>query len=146
MTNPRKPNEYLKVKIQTARPSELLLLLFDGAIRFTQQAKGAILGRRFDEKNNLLLRAQNIVLELLQALDPRIGEELYANVTGLYRFCYERLVRANLDNDERAADEALAILEHVRETWRLAVHKAKEEGAESAAPPPTERHVISIQG
>jgi flagellar protein FliS len=146
MTDARKPNEYLKVKIQTANPSELLLLLLDGAIRFTVQARRYIEQGSLEEKNRLILRAQNIVLELIQALDQRIGEELYGRLVGLYRFCYERLLRANLKNDVAAADEALRILEHLRETWRMAVKKAREERGDAAPPAAGERHALCLEG
>ena len=144
MTNQQKPNEYLKVKIQTAQPSELLLLLLDGALRFARQAKPLMGTNEFEEKNRLFLRAQNIVLELFQALDQRIGDELYARLTGLYRFCYDRLVRANVENDTSAVDDALSILEHLRETWGLAVRKARDESG--GTPPPPERHALCIEG
>ena len=139
-----KPNEYLKVKIQTAKPTELLMLLFDGAIRFTAQAKRHLGAKRFEQKNESFLRAQAIILELIQALDPRIGDELYGRLIGLYRFCYDRLVHANLANDARAADDATAILEHLRETWGLAVRKFGEEGG--ATMPAGDRHILCIEG
>ena len=145
MTATKKPNEYLKVKIETAKPTELLMLLFDGAIRFTTQGKDHLEQKNFEEKNGLFLRAQNIVLELLQALDQRIGEELYARLTELYRFCYERLVQANLMNDTTAADEAIRLLTHLRETWQLAIEKAREEENERAPQAETGR-ALCLEG
>ena len=140
----QKPNEYLKVKIQTAKPTELLLLLFDGALRFTAQAKRHMEARELDRKNELFLRAQAIILELIQALDPKIGDELYRKLIELYRFCYDRLLRANLEDDPRAADEATKILEHLRETWQLAVDKFQEEGGTPL--PARDRHALCLEG
>lgn len=145
MTERKKPNEYLKVRIQTAQPTELLILLFDGAIRFATQAKRHIEERRLEDKNHLLLRTQDIVLELLQALDRSIGDDVYGRLVQLYRFCYERLLQANLKDDTRAADDAITILEHLRETWRLAIAKAREDRAD-ATPPPRARHALSLEG
>ena len=141
-----KSHEYLKVKIETAKPTELLLLLLDGAVKFTRQARARIEEKDFEEKNRLLLKAQDIMLELIQALDPTIGEELYSRLVGLYRFCYERLVRANLDNDTGPADEALSILEHLRETWRLAIRKFEEEEKENGPHAARPEHVLCLEG
>jgi flagellar secretion chaperone FliS len=144
VTNRKTPEEYFKVKVQTAHRTELLLMLFDGAVRFTTQAKGHMARSEFEDKNRLFIKAQNILLELIQALDPKVGEALYKNLIGLYRFCYERLVSANFKNDAAAADEALRILEHLRETWRLAVKKYHEERA-AAKPESADEH-ICVEG
>jgi len=150
MTQQRVPNdksqEYLKVKIETAKPTELLLLLLDGAVRFTRQALGRIAEKDFEEKNRLLLKAQDIMLELIQALDPAIGEELYDRLIGLYRFCYDRLVRANLDHDPRPAEEALNILEHLRDTWRMAIRKFEEEEKENGPHAARPEHILCLEG
>jgi flagellar protein FliS len=145
VTASKKPNEYLKVKIQTAKPAELLILLFDGAIRFTGQAKRHLEAHDYEEKNDLLLRAQNIVLELLQALDQRIGPELYARLTELYRFCYERLIQANIKNDAAAAEAAITVLEHLRETWQLAIKKSRDEQSETSPQAETGR-ALCLEG
>lgn len=123
------PKEYLRVKIQTADRTELLLLLVDGAVRFASQAAAHLSRGEFEQKNTLFIKAQSIVLELMQALNPTVGPELYGRLMGLYRFCYERLVTANLKGDGAAAQEALRILEHLRDTWRQAVAKYHEERA-----------------
>ncbi len=136
MTQPHKAQEYLKVRIETAKPTELLLLLLDGAVRFATQAKKHIEDQNFEEKNRLLLRSQEILLELTQALDRKIGEELYGRLIGLYRFCYERLLEANVRNSTRAVDEALTILSHLRDTWRMAVERFEKSEEENQRPQP----------
>jgi len=123
----KQPSEYMKVKIQTAGPTELLIMLFEGAIRFTKQAKVHIENKEMDKKNDLLVRAQNIMLELIQALDPNLEPQLYNNLTGLYKFCYERLLATNIENSIKCANEALKILEELKDTWKLAIKKTEEE-------------------
>ncbi len=120
----------MRVKIQTASPTELLIMLFDGAIRFVNQAKGHMERNEFDKKHERLLRAQNIMLELIQALDQNLQKELYDNLVGLYKYCYDRLLAANVENDMKPLDDALQILEHLRSTWKLAVEKADKEERE----------------
>ena len=146
MSNQDKPSEYLKVKIQTAKPTELLMMLFDGAIRFTAQAKGHIEHAEYEKKHNLLMRAQEILLELIQALDRGLDSALYERLIGLYRFCYDRLVQANLRNDLAAADEALTVLAHLKETWRLAIQKYQEDGRQQESVAPATAHSLCLEG
>ncbi len=145
---------YLETQIQTASPDQLLLMLFDGAIRFSEQGKVLLLEKAFEQSNARLLRAQDIMLELMSALDTGIGEPIYGNLMGLYRFVWERLIDANVRRDAAPIDESLKILALLRETWGEAVAKARQEkspgamaasavaGAASAAP----RVGISVQG
>ena len=118
MPEPGKAQEYLEVQVRTASPDQLLLMLLDGAVRFAEGGlEGLTRGDR-EAKSRLLLKAQAIVLELVGSLSPSVGEKLYGNLTGLYKFIYTRLVEANLRDDPSAVEEALKILRDVRETWR----------------------------
>jgi len=140
-TDPRR--EYLKVRVETASREDLLLLLLDGLLRFVDGAREAMAARDRERKHALLARAQAIVLELASALESAIGEPLLSNLRGLYTFAHRRLVDANLRDDERALEEARQILDHVRETWRLAVAKCRSERRGDAHP---EAGTLCIQG
>ena len=76
----------------------------------------------------------------LMRLPDSASEEIYGNLMGLYKFVYRRLLDANMERSLDAADEALEVLEHLRETWSLAVRKkaleGQPEGAPAIAPPP----------
>jgi flagellar protein FliS len=117
---------YLEMQITTASKEQLLLMLFDGAIRFSEQAKEKIAARDIEGSHKLLIRAQRIMIELLSALDRSVGDELYGNLSGLYNFIYFRLVRANVRRDAALIDEALKILRSLRETWGEAVARAQQ--------------------
>ena len=123
------PRQYLETQILTAPKEELLLMLFDGAIRFCEQGKDCINEKDIEGAHNFLMRAQKIMLELVAALDKNaLDEKLYKNLTGLYLFVYRRLVHANVRHDIDAIDEALKILNSLRQTWGEAVEKARQEG------------------
>ncbi|MFQ5654718.1 MAG: flagellar export chaperone FliS [Planctomycetota bacterium] len=138
---------YREVQVTTAAKDDLLLLLLDGAVRFTE---GALL--ELDEKeedparrNDGLLRAQKIVLELMSALSPAIGLDLYANLQELYRFTFSRLFEGNVHADRKLVGEGLEMLKRIRELWRDAVEKARKE---RSAPPqnPLPNSTISVKG
>jgi len=128
--------EYLKNAVMTASPEQLQLMLYDGAIRFARQARGAIERKAFDDACEKLIRAQRIVAEMQNGLQRDVNPTLCEQLGQLYQFVYNRLVEANLKHDTAAIDEALTILEHQRETWLLLMERIK---SAEAGPPSTER-------
>lgn len=125
--NPLSRN-YLKTQVETASKPQLLIMLFDGAIRFTDRARVEIEARQFESSFNLLVRAQRIMVELMSALDAKqVPPDLHRNLTSLYAFVYRRLVAANIERSVAPCDEALQILRHLRETWLLAIEKMDPE-------------------
>jgi len=118
--------EYLKSAVMTATPEKLQLMLYDGAIRFGRQAREALVTRNFELSCEKLLRTQQIITALEGGLRPEVNEELCRQMANLYQFIYTRLVDANTTHDVAALDDALQILEHQRETWRLLMDKIHE--------------------
>lgn len=112
-------NEYLRNAVLTARPEQLQMMLYDGAIRFGHQAREALLKNDIETACEKLIRVQKIVTEMQNGLRPEINAELCEQLSGLYHFIYQRLLDANLHRDVKALDEAMQILEHQRETWRI---------------------------
>jgi len=130
-------NEYLKAKVLTASPEELQLMLYDGAIRFGEQARIAIQNREIETSYNLIIRVENILLEMTNSMKDEIAPETCANMRRLYVYCYEQLVEANVKKTIEPLDKALKVLRHLRETWVLLIEKIIEErtGASDDSPP-----------
>ncbi len=120
-------NEYLKTKIMTASPEELQLMLYDGAIRFCEQGRMAIQDNKIEESYKLLVKAQNIIMEMCNSLRDEISPETCHNMRMLYIFIYEKLVNANIQKSTHELDEAMKVLRHMRETWILLMKKLEEE-------------------
>lgn len=118
--------EYLKSAVMTATPEKLQLMLYDGAIRFARQAREALAVRNYEVSCEKLLRTQQIVTAMQDGLRPEVNATLCKQMSDLYGFIYARLVDANTRHDVAAVDEALQILEHQRETWRLLMEKTRE--------------------
>ncbi len=148
-------NEYLRNAVMTASPEQLHLMLYDGAIRFARQARQALAERDFESSCESLLRAQQLILEMESALRPEVNANLCEQVGALYRFVYSRLIDANMKRDVKAVEEALRILEHQRETWRMLIEKTRGEKSppsgghprESGTKAPAESlTVLSVEG
>lgn len=123
-------DRYLEQKVFTASKEELLLMLIDGAVKFAEQGRASMEKNETVDAGEKLIRAQKIVGELICAVDPgKLPEQLYKNISGLYYFCYFRLIRGNVTHDIKLVDEAIKILKQLQDMWHGAVRKMKEEAA-----------------
>ena len=132
----RKPNnnQYLKTKVFTASPEELQMMLYDGAIRFCEQARVAIEDKKIEDSFTLIDKAEKIIMEMTNAMRDEIAPEIVGNMRRLYMFCYDRLVQANMKKDIVPLDECLKVLREMRETWVLLCEKLQEERQEQLQP------------
>ena len=86
---PSKPvNEYLRTRVLTASPEELRLMLLDGAIKFTNQAREGLLNKNHEAVFNGLTSGRNIVTELLTTIRDEPNPTLAEQVRALYAFIY----------------------------------------------------------
>ncbi len=117
MQKGRYVDEYRKNAVNGASPLELVILLYDGAIKFCELAKaGLASGDRF-AKNANLLKAQRILTELTSCLDLKQGGEVASNLLSLYTYAYNQLVEANLEESAEPIERTIRILASLRESW-----------------------------
>ena len=126
-------NAYLKTKVMTSSPAELRLLLFDGAIKFAEQAKAGLKQKNYEKAYTGLTRCQEIILELTTSLDADHAPDLCEKLTGLYTFMYSHLMRANQERDPALVDEVLGLLLYERETWSMVLERLVEENQAAKA-------------
>ena len=143
-------DHYLRTKVLTATPEQLQMMLYDGAIRFTEQGKLALEAKDFEKSFETLSRAQKIVQEMLCGLKRSVAPDLCDKLAGLYNFVHRRLVEANVRHEPPLLDEALQILRYQRETWALLMQKLAQSKAAKAAmaldmPGPDARMEASIR-
>lgn len=139
--NSQKTNEYLKTQVLTASREQLLLMLYDGAIRFASQGREKMLGKDYEAMHNLLVKAQNIVLELMSGLRPDVDPILCQRLSSLYTFMYMQLVKASVEKRPELIGDVLELLGNLRETWVEAIEKLKKEGEAEAGVVPHEGRV-----
>jgi flagellar protein FliS len=112
---------YRKVATQTATPGQLVLMLYEGGIRFSEQALTGFQSADpvgFNQTiHNNLQRAQAIILELNSALDMRRGGEVAANLRRLYNYLYRRLLQANIRKERQPIEEVIERLKVLRDSW-----------------------------
>ncbi|HSU69797.1 MAG TPA: flagellar export chaperone FliS [Tepidisphaeraceae bacterium] len=151
--NPQVAQNYLRTRVLTATPEQLQLMLYDGAIRFAEQARPALEARNWEVSHVALTRAQKIMTELTSSLRHDVAADMCGRLAGLYNFVYRKLVEANVNHQVEPLDDALRILRYQRETWALLMEQLGKQKAATAAknvnfPEPSSRMEasISVQG
>lgn len=119
LINPWK--SYRQVATQTASPGQLVLMLYEGAIRFLERSR---LGFAKDDPaefngtiNNNILRAQEIIQELNASLNTTAGGELAGTLRRLYEYMDWRLSESNRLKEENGIKEVIQRLTILRDAW-----------------------------
>jgi flagellar secretion chaperone FliS len=117
MQNPYQ--SYKQNSVNTASPGELTLMLYNGCLKFIYQAKKAINEKNIQDKNNSILRAQDIVRELMVTLNPDI--EVGKQMMTMYDYMLRRLVEVNIKNDLEILSEVEGLVTEFRDTWKQVI-------------------------
>jgi flagellar protein FliS len=125
---------YQQAQVATADRGRLLILMFDGGLRFLAQAENGLKNERLDEFSNQLARAQAVIAELLHTLDHKAGGEIAAQLERLYRFMLDHLVEANLQKSVRHVEQVRRVLSIIADAYREVVAQGPAAlGARNAA-------------
>lgn len=129
---------YERTKVETADQRQLILMLYDAAIRFMNKAVARIESTDIEAAHNYLVRSREIVAELLATLKPEKAGEIGTNLQRLYVYIFNRLVEANLTKDKEKVAECIGLMSTLREGWAQAKAAAPQR---TDAPPPESRRV-----
>lgn len=124
--NQRAAEKYRQISIETASPGEILLALYDGAIRYSAEAAEAIRAGDKARKGERIGNVLAILGELVATLDHSKAPELCMRLEQLYFYMEERLSHANLHMDTKPIDEVIRLLTTLREGWRGAIAQVKQ--------------------
>ncbi len=119
---------YQQNSLNTASPGELTLMLYNGCLKFINQAKVAIQVENIEEKNKNLIKAQKIIQEFMVTLKMDI--EISKDLMPMYDYLYRRLVEANIKNDTEILDEVSGFVTEYRDTWKqvIQINRQKQFG------------------
>ena len=112
---------YKSVAVSTASPGQLVLMLFDGALRFLGASLHGFelegIGQRTEQVNNNSIKAQKILRELQCSLDFKEGGEFAQRMHALYDYMLEQLIRGNLSKDPAPMRIVEGLLREIRDAW-----------------------------
>ena len=112
---------YGAVKVTTSSPGQLLVMLYDGLLRFLREAQAAMIAKDRCKCGEKLSRANAILAELLGTLDPSYNPQLCATLQPLYIFCMNHLLKANIQQKPEMIGEIIVVLTPLRDAWAKAV-------------------------
>ncbi len=133
--------QYETQKVMAASPMELILMLYDGGLRYLAQALDAF--ERADDIERMngihenLLRAQDFITELACALDVERGGELAVQLNRIYEFMLYHLAKANSGKQRQPVVEVQKMLTELRDSWKKSMESVPRE--EQPQPVPVER-------
>lgn len=127
-------DNYLETEVMTATPQRLQYMLIDAAIRNLQRGKHLRSENLHDRACEVLIRAQEIVTQILSGLNREVDADLTRKVASVYMFVFRSLNEAQVGQGDAKLDECIRVLEVERETWRLLCEKLElEQPAENEA-------------
>ena len=109
---------YRDAAVTTQSKGRLIVLLYDGAIKFMKLAIKELEAGNFEAKGQYITRAQGIISELNVVLDTDAGGEMAANLRKLYCFMNNRLSEANTKREPQMIREVINLMEELNKSWK----------------------------
>lgn len=127
MALPQAYAQYNNSKILTAKPAELTLMLYEGAIKFCNIAIAAIEENDIGKAHQHIIKVERIIDYLRKTLD--MNYEVAQDFENMYVYIYRRLTEANIGKDVEILKEVNMHLHAIRDNWKLVMEKvARGEG------------------
>ena len=136
MSNPY--SQYQKTQVTTASREKILLMLNEGAIRFTKHAHAALKQGKIGDKGKYISKATAILSELMATLDFKAGGQLAVDLENLYVFMIDKLIEGNIKNDPECLEQVEKLLLTLYEAWKDVVENPRDDGVPSARLQPKE--------
>ncbi len=136
MTNPY--SQYQKTQVTTASREKVLLMLYEGAIRFTKLAHAALKQKKIAEKGKYISKATAILSELMATLDFKAGGQLAIDLENLYVFMIDKLIEGNIQNNPDCLAQVEQLLMTLYDAWKDVIENPRADGVPSPKLQPEE--------
>ncbi len=118
LSNRNPYDTYRETQVTTANQGKLIVMLYDGALRFlTIASENMASARTYDVANTNILKAQDIITELILSLNMKEGGEIASNLFNLYMYFKKRLLDANIAKDPEILKPVMKNLLELRNAW-----------------------------
>ncbi|MGM0445233.1 MAG: flagellar export chaperone FliS [Bacillota bacterium] len=118
--------QYKKVQVKTANNKKLLIMLYQGCIKFLRIAKKSIQEEDMENANEYLKKSQAIIDELRYTLDMEKGGEIAENLYQLYSFMYSELISANINKEIEPIENVESLMMELLETWNEVINNPNQ--------------------
>lgn len=117
MSLPNPYAQYRQNSVETATPTRMVVMLYDGAIRFLSQALPAMSARTYDQQSLNIGKAQAIIAHLRDTLNFEAGGAVAPHLNSLYISLFDALTDANIHDKPERVEEVITALRELREAW-----------------------------
>jgi flagellar protein FliS len=124
MYNNGQAKYYQNNQVLTAKNSKLILMMYDGAIRFARESINKIRSKDIAGRGAYIRKTQDIILELMNSLDMENGGEIANNLSRLYLFMNRNLIMANIQGEEKYIEDVVKILVELKATWDIVINNS----------------------
>lgn len=130
MSNPYR-QQYQKTAVTTASREKILLMLYEGAIRFNRQARAAMRADKVADKGKFISKTTAILSELMATLDFEASPQIALDLENLYIFMIDKLIEGNINNDEECLTCVDDILNTLYVGWKDVIENPRPDGVPS---------------
>ncbi|MDY7036404.1 MAG: flagellar export chaperone FliS [Thermodesulfobacteriota bacterium] len=116
-------HSYRKTNVITADPKRLILMCYEGAIDNLKIAKMRYVEKDYEGKGKALIKAQDIINELLCSLDLEKGGAIARNLDSLYNYMLRKIIHADVNRTMDTIDEIIGMLDELKSAWEEAFYK-----------------------
>ena len=135
MVPSRYHNQYRKNEVSTSSQGRLILMMYEGAIKFATMALQSIEKGDIAGQGKYINKTHDIINELSLALDLKKGGEVAQSLESLYQFMLSQLTLANIKSDRKALEIVIKILSPLAEAWEQLLHASTNTGEGDHQPP-----------
>ncbi len=125
MTPRRFHNEYRHNEVATSSQGKLIVMMYEGALKFVSLAIEGIDNKDLSKKGKYINKAHDIINELSCALDMKKGGEVAQKLESLYQFILHQLTRANIKSNRKDLESIINVLTPLTEAWKELLDKSE---------------------
>jgi flagellar protein FliS len=107
--------------ISTQSKGRLIVMLYDGAIKFMKLAIVEMEKKNYEAKGRYINKALDIINELNVVLDMDAGGDIASNLRKLYIFMSNQLSQANIKCDPQMVRDVIKLMEELNKGWKAIV-------------------------
>jgi len=115
--------DYRRTRVVTADPKRLVLMCYEGAMDNLKLVKQKLIEKDYEAKSKALIKAQDIINELLCSLDFEKGGSIAKNLDSLYNYMLRRIIHADVNKDVSALNQVLGMLNELKFAWEEVFYK-----------------------
>ena len=117
MSLPNPYAQYRQNSVETATPTRMIVMLYDGAIRFLSQSLPAMRAKKYDRQSEYIGKAQAVISYLRDTLDFSAGGAVAGHLDSMYLGLFNTLTEANIHDKPELIETAIEALRELREAW-----------------------------